>query len=41
MDAKPIQILVWGIPLYKGITKSQKYSQELFFSKKSEDFENH
>ena len=41
MDAKPIQFLVWGIPLDKGITKSPKYLHELFFSKKSEDFENH
>ena len=35
------KFLVWGIPLDKGIIKSPKYSQELFFSKKSEDFENH
>ena len=41
MDAKPTQFLVWGIPLDKGITKSPKYSQELFCSQKSEDFENH
>ena len=31
----------YGASLDKGITKSPKYSQELFFSKKSEDFENH
>ena len=41
MDAKPTQFLVWDIPLDKGITKNPKYSQELFCSKKSEDFENH
>ena len=31
----------WYRALDKGITKSPKYSQELFCSKKSEDFENH